>query len=248
MSKTFWFRLVVALPAAIAGQVVLRQWVNLTADVGSVGAFVTAIGTLYSVLTGFTVISVWQQFTDTDRAVKREARALSELYRYVGYVGDVAGVGRAREAMKRYRDRVVADEWPAIVGGKPMTAGDDDYFQMADAVNEMNVTTPRDVPAWAEAVRTLGEVSDARGERAVFVAQRIPNLLRVLLYIATMSLIVGMALLGFENAGIGIVLLAFTVLVSLLVLEVIDDLDDPFGGAWAISSARFEQIKFEAKD
>ena len=247
MSKTFWIRMVIALPAAIAIQVLVRQWVDLSADVGSVGAFVTAIGTLYSVLTGFTVISVWQQFTDTDRAVKREARALSELYRYVGYVGDSAGVTRAREAMKRYRERVVSDEWPAIVAGKPMTAGDDDYFQMADAVNEMNVASPRDVPAWAEAVRTLGEVSDARGERAVFVAQRIPNLLRVLLYIATVSLIVGMALLAFANSGIGAVVLAFTVVVSLLVLEVIDDLDDPFGGAWAISSARFEQIKFEAK-
>ena len=92
MSRTFWIRLIFALPAAIAVQVLLRQWVNLSADVGSVGAFVTAIGTLYSVLTGFTVISVWQQFTDTDRAVKREARALSGLYRYVGYVGDAAGL------------------------------------------------------------------------------------------------------------------------------------------------------------
>jgi hypothetical protein len=50
MSKIFWIRLVFALPAAIAVQVLLRQWVNLLADVGSVGAFVTAIGTLYSVL------------------------------------------------------------------------------------------------------------------------------------------------------------------------------------------------------
>jgi hypothetical protein len=31
-------------------------------------------GTLYSVLTGFTVIAVWEQFTDTDRAVKRDSR------------------------------------------------------------------------------------------------------------------------------------------------------------------------------
>jgi len=64
----------VSVPAALIVQQILRQFVNLQAEVGSVGAFVTAIGTLYSVLTGFTVISVWQQFTDTDRAVKREAR------------------------------------------------------------------------------------------------------------------------------------------------------------------------------
>src|SRR5437867_8915069 len=123
VSRDFWIRLVIGMPAALLVQLGVRALSNPLADVGSVGAFVTAIGTLYSVLTGFTVISVWQQFTDTDRAVKREARALSELYRYVGYVGDAAGVGRAREAMKRYRDRVVTDEWPAIVAGRPMTAG-----------------------------------------------------------------------------------------------------------------------------
>ena|SRR4029079_15570657 len=115
---------------------------------------------------------------------------------------------------------------------------------MADAVNGMKVATARDVPAWAEAVRTLGEVSDARGERAVFVTIRMPQLLRLLLYIATVSLVIGMALLGFENPFVGGVVLTFTIVVSLLVLEVIDDLDDPFGGAWAISSAALSRIRF----
>src|SRR6058998_3140754 len=98
MTRKFWLRLVAAVPFTVAVQLLIRGSIDLVAEVGGVGAFVTAVGTLYSVLTGFTVVSVWQQFTDTDRAVKREARALSELYRYVGYVGDSAGVTRAREA------------------------------------------------------------------------------------------------------------------------------------------------------
>ena len=71
-------------------------------------------------------------------------------------------------------------------------------------------------------------------------------LLRVLLYIATASLIIGMALLGFVNPIIGGVVLAATVVVSLLVLEVIDDLDDPFTGAWAISSGPLRRVQFTA--
>ena len=80
-----------------------------------------------------------------------------------------------------------------MVAGTMSVAAEEEYFQMADAVNGMKITTTRDVPAWAEAVRTLGEVSDARGERAVFVTIRMPRLLRLLLYIATLSLVVGMA-------------------------------------------------------
>lgn len=244
MSKTFWLRVLLGVPGALVVQYLVRTQANLHEDVGSVAAFVGAMGTLYSVLAGFTVITVWQQFIDTDRAVKLEARGLRELWRYVGYVEDAAGVAQAREAIEQYRDTVVSIEWPAMVLHRTTTDAEDEYFAMADAVNGMKVSTAKDVPAWAEAVRTLGEVSDARGERSVFVAMRMPTLLRLLLYIATMSLILGMALLRFETAAGGALVVFFTVIVSLLVLEVIDDLDDPFGGAWAISAAPLKKLPF----
>lgn len=230
------------MPLALACQYLAHRQVSLVGDVGSVGAFVSAMGTLYSVLTGFTVITVWQQFIDTDRAVKREARSLRELWRYVGYVEDQEGVARARSAIECYRDQVLSEEWPAMINRRMTTAAEDEYFAMADAVNGMKVLTRKDVPAWAEAVRTLGEVSDARGERAAFVSVRMPTLLRSLLYVATISLILGMAVLRFENRAVGAALLAFAVVVSVLVLEIIDDLDDPFGGAWAISSVPFQRL------
>jgi hypothetical protein len=244
VSRTFLLRILTGVPVALVIQQLLRDGASLQSDVGSVGAFVGAIGTLYSVLTGFTVITVWQQFIDMDRAVKREARSLRELWRYVGYVGDAEGVENARNAIEQYRDRVVSTEWPAMVSGGTTTAAEDKYFEMADAVNGMKVTTRKDVPAWAEAVRTLGEVSDARGERAVFVAQRMPTLLRLLLYIATVSLLLGMALLRFDSRWVGMVVLVFSVVVSLLVLEIIDDLDDPFSGSWAISTVPLDRIQF----
>lgn len=244
MTRTFVLRLLIVVPVALVIQYLIRDQANLQPDVSSVGAFVTAIGTLYSVLTGFTVISVWSQFIDTDRAVKREARGLEELWRYVGYVEDAEGVGRARHAIERYRDEVVSKEWPAMVAGRIATAAENEYFSMADAVNGMKVLTAKDVPAWAEAVRTLGEVSAARGARAVFLTQRMPGLLRLLLYISTMGLLVGMALLRFESLTVGGIVLVCTVVVSLLVLNVIDDLDDPFGGAWQISSVPLQRIHF----
>jgi len=247
MTRTFWLRLVIAVPITIAIQLLLRDRLDLVSDVGSVGAFVTAIGTLYSVLTGFTVVSVWGQFTDTDRAIKRESRELAELWRYVGYVGDAEGVKQARAAIVSYRDEVVNKEWPAMLRGESASAAEDEFLQMTDAVNAIEVATQKDVPAWAEAVRALGAVSDARGERTLLVLQRMPGLLRLLLYIATVSLVGGMVLLGFESAAIGVLVAVFTVIVSLLVLEVIDDLDDPFTGAWGVSSAPFERILFSSE-
>ena len=177
MSKTFWIRMATLLPAAVTLHLVLHGTTDLVPDVGAVGAFVTAIGTLYSVLAGFTVISVWTEFTDTDRAIKREARELSELYRYVGYVSDTEGVTRARAAIVHYRDEVLTTEWGAMMAGGSVTAAEDEFLSMADAVNAIDVVTPKDVPAWAEAVRTLGAVSDARGDRILLVTLRMPGLL-----------------------------------------------------------------------
>jgi hypothetical protein len=240
----FWLRVALGIPAAVLVQVIIHRTANLQPDKDAVSAFVGAMGTLYSVLAGFTVVSVWQQFSDTDRAVKREARNLRELWRYVGYVEDPEGVARARRAIERYLRKVVAVEWPEMIARKAATAAEDDYFAMADAVNAITVTTRRDVPAWAEAVRTLGEVSDARGERQVYVAVRMPLLLRTLLYIATITLLLGIALLRFQEAIVGGVVLTAATVVSILVLEVIDDLDDPFGGAWTISTAPFDRLEF----
>lgn len=211
---------------------------------GGAGAFVTAVGTLYSVLAAFTVVSVWTEFTDTDRAIKREARQLRELWRYVGYLEDKTGVAVARQAIERYRNAVVQTEWPAMERGETASAAEDEFFEMADAVNGIGVSTAKDVPAWTEAVRTLGEVSDARSERIVLVNLRMPGLLRLLLHTATAALIGGMAVLGFASETVACGIIAFTVLVSLLVLEVIDDIDDPFGGAWGISASPFERIVF----
>jgi hypothetical protein len=238
-------RVVIVSAIAIGGHLILADAFNLGADVGSVGAFVTAVGTLYSVLTAFTVVSVWTEFTDTDRAIKREAREMAELWRYVGYVSDATGVARARTAIEHYRDEVVATEWPAMLAGGPVDAAEDEFFEMADAVNAIAVTSMRDVPAWQEAVRTLGEVSDARSQRIVLVTLRMPRLLKFLLYSATVALVGGMSLLGFSSEVVGGAIIALTVGVALLVLEVIADIDDPFGGAWGVTAAPFSRVNFE---
>lgn len=135
-----------------------------------------------------------------------------------------------------------------MLAGGAVDAADDEFFEMADAVNAIAVASARDVPAWQEAVRTLGEVSDARAERIVLVGLRMPTLLKLLLYMATVALIGGMSLLGFASEIIGAVVVSLTVAVSLLVLEVIADIDDPFGGAWGVTPAPFERIRFPVRD
>lgn len=241
LSATFWVRVAVVLPAALLLHYALDGWLNLRDDTGNVAAFVTAVGTLYSVLTAFTVISVWTEFIETDRVVQREARELGELWRYVGYVSDQEGARKARVTIERYRDEVVATEWPAMAVGRTAPWAEDQFIDMVDAVNAIDVVTAKDVPAWTEATRTLGALSESRGSRVVLLTLRMPRVLRLLLYLANASLVGGMLLLGFDSDLVAGLLVGCTVVVSLLVLEVIDDIDNPFGGAWGVSPEPFRE-------
>ena len=63
MSRAFWLRVLFGAPAALVVQYLIRAQANLHEDVGRAAAFVGAMGTLYSVLAGFTVISVWQRLS-----------------------------------------------------------------------------------------------------------------------------------------------------------------------------------------
>lgn len=164
MSSTFKRRLGIVVPGSVFAHLVLSYHGHLLGDVGGVAAFVTAIGTLYSVLTAFTVVSVWSEFTDTDRAIKREARSLGELWRYVNYISDKPGAARAREAIERYRDEVVNVEWPAMRAGTSISAAEDEFLAMVDAVNAIDVVTARDVPAWAEDTLLLVVSEEEREE------------------------------------------------------------------------------------
>ncbi len=244
MSAIFWIRLTILLPTTLGLQFLLRDFVDPRPDAPVVSAYVVAIGTLYSVLAAFTVVSVWQEFNRVDSAIKREAVELGELWRNVGYVSDAVGVASARTAIERYRDAVLTDEWPAMVRGEPAIAANAAFDSLADAGNRVNVTTHKDVPAWAEAVRSLGAVADARAERVFLASQRMPMVLRLLLYVATASLLGGIVLLGFESIFVGAIVATFTVIVSLMMLEVINDIDDPFGGSWTVTSLPFERIRF----
>ncbi len=247
MSKTFFRRLAVILPLALGLQFIMRELVDLPPEAGAVGSYVVAVGTLYSVLTAFTIVSVWLEFKDTDRAIQREALGLQQLWRYVGYVNDPSGVVRARRAIQRYRDEVISREWPAMARGERATEADDEFREISDVVHSMNATAARDVAAWTEAVRTFVALSDARTDRRLLVFLRMPTILRLLLYVATASLLAGIILLSFQSLIVGALIIAFTVIVSLMVLEVIDDMDNPFGGSWTISTEAFERTQFDSE-
>ena len=209
------------------------------ADVGAVGAYITAIGTLYGILAAFTIFVVWTQFNDAQTAADTEANELRDLFRYTIYLRDSEALNALGRAIKDYSESVARDEWSAMGSGKaaPETVGR--FEAVFRAVHAVTFDDDRDALAWEKMIGKFEGVSDARSERLDLAMADVPTLLRGLLYLVSLSLIVGFFLLSISNDIIAISVTLATTAVAFLVIEAVEDLDNPFGGYWALSPKSF---------
>ena len=76
------------------------------------------IGVLYAVLLAFVVIVSWERFYDAEKALAREAGAAATIYRLCPGL-DESSCGAVHENLAAYLRSVLADDWPAMVRGRP---------------------------------------------------------------------------------------------------------------------------------
>ncbi|MFO1539940.1 MAG: hypothetical protein ACKOTZ_05760 [Chloroflexota bacterium] len=108
-------------------------------DHNDISGFVyTVVGAIYAVLLAFVVVGVWQRYDADRRTVETEAARTLVLYRAVGLI---EGAADLQPAIRRYAERVVTDEWPAMAQGM-------DAISAAQAL--------RDVALAAEAIPSIG--------------------------------------------------------------------------------------------
>jgi hypothetical protein len=76
---------------------------------------------LYAVLLAFVVIAVWEDFRNTETAVRNEAKAAVDLHR-ISYALPEPGGSSIRSHVVSYTDQVRESEWPAMADGNASAA------------------------------------------------------------------------------------------------------------------------------
>jgi len=211
-------------------------------DVGAISAYLSAVGALYSILAAFTVYVVWNQFNELDEAIEAEVEDLFDLYRYTVYLRDDQAVAEVGKAIQRYCQYVVEQEWQGMATGKIHELSTATFEDIFAVVHSVRFDDERDIAAWSEMIRKFEAVSDARRKRLRVGAARVPDLLRALLYLVSGGLIVGFFMLAIENTLLSIGVTAIVSAIVFLTIEVVEDLDDPFGGHWALSPRAFDLL------
>lgn len=220
------------------------QWryVFLQNDVSAVGGYLTVIGTHYSILTAFIIFVVWEQFNKISDLTDKEAKKLSELTVYISYLNDPNIEQQIKMKIKDYAQSVIDYEWKDLYHGYINKHSKENFRHILSTIKEIKFNDSKDPVAFQSIIKTYEDISDIRQERLVTSTQRMPVPLRILLYLVSFSVIAGFFLLYIENDIIAIIVTALTTTIVVLVIEVINDLDDPFTGIWAIHPTPFKEL------
>lgn len=239
----FWLAAVVIAAALIAGRFLFETDEHFASDGGAMRAYISAIGTLYGILAAFIIYVVWNQFTETDNAVRLEANELFGLCQYTVYLDDPHALETVIAATDKYAASVLDEEWEIMATGRPNRPSEAALDQLFEAVHAVSFDDARDHVAWGRMIEKFEAVADAREKRIDLSGERMPELMRGLLILISGLLLVGFFMVSVQNDFIAVVTTIATTAAVFLTMEVINDLDDPFEGYWALSKSPFISLR-----
>lgn len=215
---------------------------HFSSDISAVVGYLNVIGVLYSILAAFIIYVVWGQFNETQRMVEKEVNDLEDLIDLAEYLNDPVAEKNLKDAIAKYADSVINDEWPAMQKGTK-SRGTKKYFnQLYTVVGEIKFDDKKDSIIWPSITSKLNDISDSRAARLTLCDQKLPNSLKYLLYIVSFGLLVGFFVLSLNNDLIIVLVTTITTLIVFFVIELILDLDGPFEGQWVVCPDSFEAL------
>lgn len=246
-----FFRMAIVTPAVVTILLFLKFYFDtdqeFIKDVSSVSGYLTVIGTLYSILTAFVIYSVWEQFNKSASAVENETNDLEDLLAYVGYLNDSKFDKAIKKSVNQYAGSVIAHEWQDLEAGRRSAKTDRAFDEIYKNIKSVNFDDSKDPIAWQQIIKKFNDISDARNQRIFVSMERIPRVLKSLLYLVSISVIAGFFLLGIENNIIAVAITALTTVIVVFIIEVVEDLDNPYTGKWAIKNGAFKVLKSKSR-
>jgi len=226
---------------AIFFRPVLRVFLKRRADLNDlVGYMLSCFGVFYGLLLGLLAVAAYQNFTNVETVVTKEAASLSALARDVSAYPEPH-----RQTMlwilRDYTQFVVKYAWPMQQQGLVAEEGNYRMIAFHERMIQFEPQTPGQEILHAEALRQFNNYLEARRQRLFSVTTSIPVIMWAvvlvgaimniaLIWLFEMRLISHFFLGGFMSAFMG------------MMIFLIASLDNPFRGEVSISSQPFQEI------
>lgn len=221
------------------------DWLRLNNEVA--GFKYAVVGVFYAVLLAFVVIAVWEEYRDTETAVRDEAKAVLNLHRVAHGLPGESGAA-IHKYLLAYISDVRAHEWPSMARGEASETVTKTIDQLTHAVFTVQPQTPKEVALYQDALRLLGVITNNRNERLDSATGSVTGMLWFVLIIGGLITLGYPAFFGSTNLAAQILMTA--ALAALVALSLLLGLafDYPFTGDDHISDLPFEEALQQMPD
>lgn len=225
--------IVVPTLLAVTGTFAVRRRLTLQrlrANNDVAGFKFATVGVIYAVLLAFAVIVVWEQLTEAENDVAREAGSTTNLYRLVAGIEGEPGPTLLK-LTTRYVETAIGEDWPAMERGGSSAAATQALNALYAAVLAYHPADRREQALMSEMLRELSEVTEARRARLVKASGVVPTVIWVVLLVGAVLTVGFTYFFGTRNLGAQMLMTAALTLLICSGLLVIVAVDHPFSGA-----------------
>jgi hypothetical protein len=237
--------LIILFPlATVAIQAILRRAVPALkkSEHNEVAGFLVAvIGVAYAVIAGFTIIALWENFTDAQNATKVEALRATPLEQGSRVFGP-ATEARLRSEVIAYNQAVI-DNWDTIRQGNASPQVRARIDAMLTTIENLEPTTDAQRAFVHEAEARLLDLSNDRRDRIITTHEgELPSLMWIAILIASAITIMFALLFGLESARLHYVMVAGLAAIIGTNLFLVAELNYPYLGDVAVQPDSYHTV------
>ena len=237
---------VVFVVLSLLGLVVSRPLVRRLLDASPVHndivSFVFAgIGVFYGLAMGLIAVATWEDFTDVDGLVGKEAAAIAGLYRDLdGYPQPLRGQFEAM--LQDYTRHVIQKDWPAHRRGNVEEEGSEVLDVFEDKIMAFEPSNEREKIVHSDVLHSLDTVVELRRLRLQSVSTGLPASLWSVVLIGAALNIALTYLFWVENRWLHAVLVATLATFIGLLIFLTAAMDNPFRGEFSVSPDAYQMV------
>ena len=195
------------------------------------------VGVFYAVLLAFVVVAVWEDYHDTETAVRNEAKALSDLHQASYALPEDVG-DAMRKHLISYTEQVRDVEWEAMAKGQASNSAANELHNLGETILQGMTDQLKDVALFID---LLTAINDNRNERLDSADGTVPSVLWLVLIAGAVITLGYPSFFGSSNITAQVLMTAALAALVALTAFVAVVLDYPFTGDVQISRAPFEQ-------
>ncbi len=249
----FWLAtllvLAISLALGLASSFGLRSLLHLKWSEGDgerAISLMQVVAAYIGILIAFAGVQVWQDYSDAENAVHREAASAAQLYRNLSTYGPETLA--ARQALRAYVESVIKDEWPLLPEGQANPRTEIKLFKLFDTIGQIQPGNARDTTIYQEAFKDLNDLVVIRRDRLIHGQAAMPMILWVVGLFGSVLLLAYTA--TFPPTLPNVVMVSGLSMALGLVFLFILTVDRPFSGKFSVKADELAQLsaKFDLLD